>query len=61
MLGHTYVESNDALVLCINFVCCAMHHVDFIDVIVSFSPSLKVIFLNAFYRDCVDIVSCVCK
>ena len=35
MWGHIYVESNDAIVLCNISLCFAMHHMDFIDVIVS--------------------------
>ena len=35
MWGHAYAESNDAIVLCIISVCCATHHMDFIDVILS--------------------------
>ena len=35
MWGHTYVESNDAIVLCIISLCFAMNHMDSIDVILS--------------------------
>ena len=35
MWGHAYVEFNDAIVLYVIFVCCAMHHEERIDVIVS--------------------------
>ena len=35
MWGHAYVESNDAIVLCIISMCRNMHHMDLIDVIVS--------------------------
>ena len=34
MWGHNYVESNDAVVLCIISACCAIHHVGVFDVIV---------------------------
>ena len=35
MWGHGYVDSHEAIVLHVMFVCCAMHHVGFIDIIVS--------------------------
>ena len=35
MWGHTYIETNDAFVLYVVSVCCAMQHMDAIDVIVS--------------------------
>ena len=36
MWGYTYVKPKDAIVLCMISVCCAaMHHIYFIDVIVS--------------------------
>ena len=34
-VGHAYVESDDAIVLCIISWCFAMYHMDLIDVILS--------------------------
>ena len=34
-VGHAYVESYDAIVSCIIFLCVAMYHMDVIDVILS--------------------------
>ena len=35
MLGHAYVGESDVFVLYIISLCCAMHHMDLIDVILS--------------------------
>ena len=55
MWGPAYVESNEAIVL---YVCCVMHHVDVIHVIVScMIPLINIIFPNVLYGSCVRIVS----
>ena len=40
-VGHAYVESDDAIVSCIISLCCAMCHMDLIDVILSRMTSMS--------------------
>ena len=57
MWGHTYVESDDAVVLCMISLCFAMYHMDFTDVVVSCMSQCH--FLNALNQGCVSMVSYV--
>ena len=40
-VGHAYVESDDAIVLCIISLCSAMCHMDLIDAILSRMTSMS--------------------
>ena len=58
MLGHAYVESDDAIVLGIISLCFAMYHTDVIDVILSrMTPVNQCHFLNVLNTGGVRMVS----
>ena len=62
MWGQAYAQSNDAIVSYVISLCCAMHQVDLIDVIVScMIPCINLIFLNVLNRGFVRMASYVCK